>query len=510
MLTRRDFIRGGAATGAALAFPSIIPARVLGAAAPSKKITVGVIGCGRIARGFNIPGCLSDGGRDLCDFIAVCDVDPDRRNHYRRLLATEKYQGRDLVGASRCYADYRQMLANPAIDGIMITVPDHWHAQMAIEACRARKDVFFQKPMAMTIGEGRAIVDAVKKYGVILRTGTQERATEQFIHAVECVRDGRLGKVVRVEVGVPEDPNEPADLPLEEPVPQGFDWNMWQGCVPEAPYAQLRTHRRGKDGRVDYSLRGWMMIQDYDLGMVANWGAHHIDTALRGISEERGGPLSVVGTCDYPKRRLWNTHGECDVTWTYPSGTVMKLGSTRKYPCGIRWIGENGDWIFCGFGSGDQQVRDDPKNASPGELEGRKIATNRKTLIEGPVAKPLPRLKEHNRQWIEEMRTRGPLAMPLEEAQRTSTACILGYLAMKLGRKLNWDAKAERFVGDDEANRMLFREERAGFGVKQYLKDLEATGARTGKRLAQERGSALPSACQRNGCVRLISNRRKT
>lgn len=471
MFSRRDFIRGGAATGAALAFPSIIPSSVLGAAAPSKKITVGVVGCGRIAQSFNIPGCLSDGGRDLCDFIAVCDVDPDRRNHYKRMLAGRKYQGRDLVDASRCYADYRQMLADPAIDGVMITVPDHWHAQMAIEACRAKKDVFLQKPMAMSIGEGRAIADAVRKYGVILRTGTQQRATEQFIRAVECVRDGRLGKVVRVEIGVPDDPEEPTDLPLEEPIPQGFDWNMWLGLTPEAPYAQLRSHRRGKNGKVDFSRPCWMTIQNYDMGMIANWGAHHIDTAQRGLGEELGGPVSVVGTCEYPKRRLWNVHGECDITWTYASGAVMKLGSTRKYPCGIRWIGENGDWIFCGFGF-SKQTQDDPKSIVHKAIGGKKIVASRDELIQGAVAKPLPRLKEHNREWIEEMRTRGPLAMPLEEAQRTSTTCILGYTAMKLGRKLNWDAKAERFVNDDEANKTLFRDERKGFGVKRYLSEL--------------------------------------
>jgi len=470
--TRRDFCRGGlAGVLAAGVAPVFVPASVLGATAPSKKITIGVIGCGRIAQAFNIPGCLSDGGRDLCDFIGLCDVDPDRRNHYRTLLATKKFQGRDLVDPKRCVGDYHKLLDDPAIDGIMITTPDHWHAQLAIEACRAKKDVFLQKPMAMSIGEGRAIADAVKKYGVILRTGTQQRATENFVRAVECVRDGRLGKVVRVEVGIPDDPKE-YQLPLEEPVPQGFDWNMWLGSTPEAPYAQLRSHQRGANGKVNFARGGWMTIQSYDMGMIANWGAHHIDTAQRGLGEERGGPVAVEGTCEYPKgRRLWNVHGECDITWTYPSGAIMKIGSTRKYPCGIRWIGENGDYIFCSFGGG-KTTKDDPKSVGISALEGRAIYANKPELIQGAVAKPLPRLKEHNRQWIEEMRTRGPLAMPLEEAQRTSTTCILGYMAMKLGRKLRWDVKNERFIDDSEANKMIFREEREGFGIKQYLKEL--------------------------------------
>ena len=223
---------------------------------------------------------------------------------------------------------------------------------------------------------------------------------------------------------------------------------------------------------MNFARGGWMTIQAYDMGMIANWGAHHLDSAQRGLCEELGGPVSVEGTCEYPKgRKLWDVHGECDITWTYASGAVVKLGSTRKYPCGVRFIGESGDWIFCGFSR--KRTKSDPVGVSTSKLAGMPIAANRKGLIEDPVSKPLLRPLEHNREWIEEMRTRGPLAMPLEEAQRTSTTCVLGYMAMKLGRKLTWDAKAERFVDDAQANAMLFREERTGFGVKQYLKELK-------------------------------------
>ena len=478
-MTRRGFCRRSAAGLAGIvaagAAPVFVPARVLGAGAPSKKLALGVIGCGRIANAYNVPSCLKNGGSAFCEFIALSDVDLVRLQHLKRQLAGEKMQGRDLVADARCYQDYRRLLADPAVDGVLIAVPDHWHAQMAIEACRAGKDVFLQKPMAMTIGEGRAIVDAAKKYGRILRTGTQERTEENFIHAVECVREGRLGKVVRVEVGLPDDPKE-YDLPAEEPVPSDFDWNMWQGCAPEAPYSRLRSHQRGvgRDaGKVIFARGGWMTIQAYDMGMIANWGAHHLDSAQRGLCEELGGPVSVEGTCEYPKgRKLWDVHGECDITWTYASGAVVKLGSTRKYPCGVRFIGEGGDWIFCGFSR--KRTKSDPVGVSTSKLAGLPIAASRRGLIEDPVSKPLLRPLEHNREWVEEMRTRGPLAMPLEEAQRTSTTCVLGYMAMKLGRKLTWDAKAERFVDDAQANAMLFREERAGFGVKQYLDELKA------------------------------------
>jgi predicted dehydrogenase len=473
-ISRRDFCRrtaaGIASILAAGVGPAIIPATVLGKDAPSKKLALGVIGCGRIAHIYNVPSCLAKGGKKLCNFIALSDVDIVRMNSMKRMLAGRKMQGRDLVDKSYCYQDYRALLANSAIDGVLIATPDFWHAQMAVEACRAGKDVFLQKPMALTIGEGRAIVDAAKKYNRILRTGTQQRTEENFIHAVECVREGRIGKVVRVEVGVPDDPRE-YNLPLEEKVPDGFDWNMWQGPVAEAPYSRLRSHNRGvgrNAGKVNFSRPGWMTIQSYSLGMVANWGAHHMDTAIRGLGEELGGPISVEASCVYPKgRRLWDVHGECDITWTYSSGAVVKMGSTRKYPCGVRFIGENGDWVFCGFAG--KQTKSDPVGVSSDKVAGMPIAASRKGIIESPVSKPLLRPLEHNRQWIEEMCTRGPLAMPLEEAQRTSTACVLGYMAMKLGRKLNWDAKSEKFINDAEANSMMFRPERDGFGVKQYI-----------------------------------------
>ena len=442
---RRGFIRGLTA-GGALAFPSIIPASVLGASAPSKKLALGVIGCGRIAHIYNVPSCLAHGGKAYCDFIALSDVDPDRLQSLRKKLAGKKMQGRDLVADSRCYADYRKLLADPAIDGVLIATPDYWHAQMAVEACRAGKDVFLQKPMALTIGEGRAIVDAAKKYNRILRTGTQQRTEENFIHAVECAREGRIGKVVRVEVGVPDDPKE-YNLPLEEPVPAGFDWNMWLGSTPDVPYSQLRSHQRGKNGKVNFARPSWMTIQTYTMGMVANWGARHVDTAM--------------------KRRLWDVHGDCDITWRYASGAEIKMASTRKYPCGVRFVGENGDWIFCGFAG--KQTKSDPVGVSADKVAGMPIAASRKGIIEAPASKPLLRPMEHNREWVEEMRTRGPLAMPLEEAQRTSVACVLGYMAMKLGRKLKWDARNERFIDDAEANGMMFRPARAGFGVRQYV-----------------------------------------
>ena len=466
-MKRREFIGLGAS---ALAFPTIIPASVLGDEAPSKKIALGVIGCGRIAHAFNVPATLKDDGKKYCSVIALADVDLWRMRHMRRLLATEKFQGRELVSDARCTQDFHRLLDDPAVDAVLICTPDHWHAAMAVEACMKGKDLFVQKPMALSVGEGRLIADAVRKYGRIFRGGTQQRTEEQFLRAVECVRDGRIGKVVRVEIGLPEDPPE-YDLPLEEPVPADLDWNLWLGSAPVAPYAQLRSHKRGTMENPDIKSRpGWMTIQQYCMGMISNWGAHHIDIGQYGLGYELGGPVKVVGSTEYPAgRRLWNVHGNCDITYTYPNGVVMKVGKTRDYPCGVRFIGENGDWIFCGRGGGAKATSSDPDSRSRHELGRQKLAASRPELLEGTVKNPIPRPLSHHHEWIKTMRTRKVTSLGVEEVQRSTTTCILGYTAMTLGRPLAWDVKTERFIGDEAANKTLFRDERDGFGVKRFI-----------------------------------------
>ena len=465
-MTRRMFL----GSSAAMAFPTIIPASVLGDEAPSKKIALGVIGCGRIAHAYNVPETLGGEGKKVCSVIAVADVDLWRARHMRRFLAGEKLQGRDLVADGRCVQDYRLVLDDPAIDGVLICTPDHWHGTMAVEACMKGKDLFVQKPMAMSIGEGRLIAKAVAKYGRIFRGGTQQRTEENFLHAVECVREGRLGKVVRVEIGLPEDPAE-YRLPVEEPVPPEFDWNLWLGAAPVAPYAQLRSHKRGTAERPDVVSRpAWMTIQQYCMGMISNWGAHHIDIGQYGLGYELGGPVRIEGTTEYPTgRKLWDVHGNCDITYTYPNGAVMKVGKTRDYPCGVKFIGEKGEWIFCGRGGAAKTTASDPEVRSRTELGNKKIAASRPELLEGPLAHPIPRPLNHHQEWVRAMRTRKVTSLGVEEVQRSTTTCILGYTAMKLGRPLTWDVKTETFTDDAAANKTLFRDEREGFGVKRLI-----------------------------------------
>ena len=470
-VSRRAFLQGGLLAGTAFAIPTIVPASVLGATAPSNKINIGVIGCGRIAHAYNVPACLEKGGNKLCSFIATCDVDLVRARHMRRFLMDKRRQGRDLVGDARCVQDYHQVLANKDIDAVLIATPDHWHAPLAIEAMIAGKDVFLQKPMAMSIGEGRAIIRAARKFKRVIRTGTQQRTEENFLHAVECVFDGRIGKVLRAEIGLPEDPQE-YNLPVEEPLPKEFDWNMWLGSTPEAPYSRLRSHKRGvgaRAERVDFDRPGWLTIQQYCMGMITGWGAHHLDIGQWGLAGYGAAPTTIVGTAEYPKgRKLWDVHGDCDITFTYPNGGVMKVGKTRDYPCGIRFIGASGDWIFCSRGNARTTASDPGGKGKPMKL----IEASKPELIAGAVKNPLPRTKSHHHEWLHAMRSRKEMGYPVEEVQCSSNVCILGYTAMKLGRKLTWDGKAERFVNDEAANRTLFREERDGFGVKRLLKDL--------------------------------------
>ncbi len=467
-VSRRNFLLGSAA---AVAFPAIVPSSVFGAAAPSNKINIGVIGCGRIAHAYNVPACLEKGGKSLCAFIAACDVDLARARNMRRMLAAKKFQGRDLIAEKRLTQDYRTVLADPDVDAVLIATPDHWHAPMAIEAMIGGKDVFLQKPMAMSVGEGRAICKAVRKFKRVFRSGTQQRTEENYLRALECVFDGRIGKVVRAEIGLPEDPQE-YNLPTEEPVPPEFDWNMWLGASPVVPYSRLRSHKRGVGkhlGKIDFDRPGWLTIQQYCMGMITGWGAHHLDIGQWGLEGLGASPVKIVGTAEYPKgRRLWDVHGNCDITFTYADGKVMKVGKTRDYPCGIRFIGENGDWIFCSRGNGRTTASDPAGKGKPMKL----IESSRPELIQGAVKKPLARTKSHHHEWIYAMRSRKDTGYPVEEVQCSSNACILGYTAMTLGRELRWDGAAERFLNDEEANRTLFRDERDGFGVKRLLPQL--------------------------------------
>ena len=467
-VSRRRFLKAGALAGV-FVFPSIIPARVLGQQAPSKKIQVGVIGCGRIAGGMDIPGIWHN--QDLATLVALADCDTQR-------MRTTKNKTRELFAGDlpdlTLYQDYRELLADKAVDAVMICTPDFWHAQQCVEAAFAGKDVYVQKPLAMSIFESRCIVDVIKKTGRIFHIGTQQRSEgkstfgSQFRKAAEYVLNGRLGQIRRIEVGLPQDPPEPADWPLNQSVPDNLNYDLWLGYAPAELYSELRTHPQGKGDEADFGRPGWMVMQQYSMGMIANWGAHHIDIAQWGLGMESSGPVKIRGRADFPKRRLWNAHGKMDVKMEYANGTVLHVADESLYPNGVRFVGEKG-WIFCGRGSVKTMSNDPGAGGKHGRW--RPLEASAKGLIEGEVDRKLARNPQnHHRVWLESIKTRQPTNVLPETAHRTTSACILAYTAMNLKRALTWDPVTERFVGDDAANATLSRPERGPYGVRNALK----------------------------------------
>jgi predicted dehydrogenase len=466
-LSRRGFLKTGAAAGAIGAFPTIIPARVLGQQAPSKKIQVGVIGCGRIAGGMDIPGIWQN--QDAATLVALSDCD------VKRMRATKQKTSALFAGDLpdlKLYQNYHELLADKAVDAVMICTPDFWHAQQCVDAAFAGKDVYVQKPLAMTVYESRAIVEVMKKTGRVFHLGTQQRSEgkgtfgPQFRKAAEFVANGRLGRIKTIEVGLPQDPPEPADLPLAQRVPDTLDYDLWLGYTPAELYSELRTFPQGKGEEADFGRPGWMVMQNYSMGMIANWGAHHIDIAQWALGMEASGPVKISGRADFPKRRLWNAHGKLDVKMEYANGAVLHAADVSVFPNGVRFVGEKG-WIFCGRGS-VKTMSNDPGGGKHGYW--RPLESSAPALIAGEVEKPLARNLSHHRVWLESIRTRQPTNVLPEAAHRTTSACILAYTAMNLKRPLTWDPAAERFVGDEAANATLSRPERAPYGVRNALK----------------------------------------
>ena len=466
-VSRRGFLKVGLAAGTA-GFPAIIPCRALSQQAPSNKIQVGLIGCGRIAGGMDIPGVWQN--QDLATLVALSDCDAKR-------MRTTARKTRELFGGDlpelKLHQDYRELLADKSVDAVMICTPDYWHAQLCVEAALAGKDVYVQKPLAMSVYESRRIVEVMRRTGRVFHLGTQQRSEgkstfgAQFRKAAEFVSNGRLGRIRTVEIGLPQDPPEPEGLPLEQPVPATFDFDRWLGYTPEAPFSELRTHPQGKGEEADFGRPGWMVIQAYSMGMIANWGAHHIDIAQWALGMENSGPVKIRGKAELPRRRLWDAHGRLDVKMEYANGTVLHVADESVYPNGVRFVGEKG-WIFCGRGSVKTMSNDPGAGGKHGRW--RPLEASSKELIEGEVERPLPRNSQtHHRVWFESIRTRQPTNITPEAAHRTTTACILAYTAMNLKRPLTWDPVAERFVKDDAANATLSRPERAPYGVRHAL-----------------------------------------
>ncbi len=447
-ITRREFARATLLAGGVLAAPSLVPSRLWGATAPSNRIRIGQIGCGRIALGHDMPSVLHAGPGD---YVAVCDVDSARAADGEAHIAKfHREKGTPMPKVAR-YGDYREMLARTDIDAIVISTPDHWHAEPALAAVLAGKDVYLQKPMTMTHAEGVLLRAACERTGRIFQLGSQQRCNyAQFRKACELVRSGRVGRVRRVEIGLPIDPTAP-DNPAE-PVPATLDYDRWLGPTALQPYTEQRVHPKS-----GYDRPGWLRNEAYCLGMITGWGAHHYDILHWALDVELGGPGRIEAQAEFPKNTIWNVHGAYRVELAYPGGVQAVVSD--KFPNGLKFIGDDG-WIFVSRGS--VAVKD------PAVPRGRLRpldASDDKLLDPKGLAVSLPRCDEHHLNWLESVQSRQAPLVPAPVAHRSNAACIASWIAMKLGRPLTWDPKAEQFAGDAEANALLARPERAPYGA---------------------------------------------
>jgi predicted dehydrogenase len=427
-------------------------------------IQVGQIGCGRIARDSEFQGILRNS--DMSRYVAVCDLDSVRLADAKQWLE-EAYAKRFAAGKYaklKNYGDYREMLQDKSIDAVCISTPDHWHAQPATEAALAGKDIYLQKPASLTIKEGRQMADTVKRTDRIFQQGSQQRSEPNFRYACELVRNGRIGKVQQVFIGLPVDPA--GDEEPEMPVPSNLHYDMWLGSTPTVYYTEKRVHPQTPDPQVRYGRPGWLRCEQFGAGMITGWGAHHIDIAHWAMGTEYTGPVEIAASAEFPKRGLWDVHGGFHARARYGNGAEMFISD--MYPTGVKFIGEDG-WIWVTRGA--QITLSDP--AVRGSGSPALDASDRKMLVAGiresEIHLHMSPSNDHHRDWLTSIKTRQPPAAPAEVGHRSCTACLLVHTAMKLNRQLNWDPQAERYVHDEEANTLLSRHQRAPYGTDYVL-----------------------------------------
>jgi predicted dehydrogenase len=425
-LSRRRFLRDatGAAAGA-VAFPYIINSSALGAngvPAASERITMGCIGVGWQG-GSNMGQFL---GQNDCRIVAICDVD---KNTLRGAVneVNDTYGNKDCAG----YDDYRELLARSDIDTVSLGLPDHWHAIPAIEAARSGKDIYGEKPLSHDLREGRAMCDAVKRYGRIWQTGSWQRSQAHFRFACELVRNGRIGKVHTVEVGLPSGHTDFAGTAGQEqivPPPEGLDFEAWLGPAPYTPY------------RPALLPKNWRWVLNYGGGQLMDWVGHHVDIAHWGLGFDKTGPYEIEGSGQYPKDGLYDSPTRYRLTAKYAGDITMTIaGGYRDIRSGTRWIGDKG-WIWVN--------RNDNLEAEPSELLNEKLGPNDVHLYESPG---------HWRNFLDCVKSRKETITPCETAHRSATPGHLGRIAMWLGRKIRFNPETEDIIGDPVASEMLGR-----------------------------------------------------
>ncbi len=413
-LPRRQFLKTAAA---GLALPAIVPASVFGADAPGNKITVGFIGVGDHGTTWNLDAYLKL--KQEARVVMVCDVDGWRMRKAKAMVDAD-YDSDDCAMSK----DFREVLARKDIDAVMISTPDHWHTLISVMAARAGKDVQCEKP-TLTIDEGKVLIDVIRKTGRVFQTSTEDRSLPMYHRMAELVRNGRIGKLKKIEVILPRQPTEPGN-PAPQPVPKDLDYELWLGPAPEAPYTKDRVH---------YNFR-W--IQDYSGGIITDWGAHLFDTAQWANNTERSGPVEIEGTGNFWTGGLYNTVKDYNVTFRYANGVEMTCVPGTP---SIKFIGSDG-WV------GNSGWRGKVEASSEAILKSE-IGANDLHLYTNPAG-------EHD-DFLKCVRSRKDPYFPVDIGHRVSTICHLANISIQVGRKIKWDPQAEKIVGDASAEALCSR-----------------------------------------------------
>jgi len=417
-VSRRGFLKSAVGVAAVAAVPTIVPARALGrgAAPPSEQLALGMIGVGN--QGTNHLNHFL--GRDDARILAICDVDAKKLDAACKKV-DEKYgvvKGKRQAGCTG-YNEFEKLLARDDIDAVVIAVPDHWHAIVAIAACRAGKDVYCEKPLSLTIREAEEMVRAARRHGTVFQTGSQQRSASNFRFACEMVRSGRIGKLERVIVNI-GDPSTEKCFPAE-PVREGLDWDRWLGPAPWAPYNAERCSG-------SYS-GGWRRVRDYSGGMTTDWGAHHYDIAQWGMGMDGNGPVEIVPPPEqYAK----------GIKFIYANGVVMERGECN----GVMFVGTKGK----------VEVNRGHLRTWPEELKDEPTRPDEVHLYRSPG---------HHTDWMRCVRSRRRPICDVAIGASSVTVCHLSNIAYWLNRPIKWDPAKREIIGDEEASRWLDRPKRA-------------------------------------------------
>ena len=438
--TRRRFLQAAAVAGSV---PMFVPGSALGKddkLAPSQRINVGMIGIGRQARAYNVRQFLTMPDVQL---LAVCDVDSWRLANAKQQVEEAYAKNSPSGGYRGCdtYRDFHEVLARKDIEAVMISAPDHWHVPMALAAMEAGKDVSLEKPITRSIGEGRKLADAVKRLNRIFRVDSELRSYAHIVRAAEIVRNGRIGKVHTVTVGVPGSDVGCGPQPTM-PVPAELDYERWQGPAPRAPYTEYRVTKPKA-----YERPGWMRHLYYCDGMITNWTTHWNDGAMWATGLERSGPVEIEGSGAYPPAEsFWNVLVQFEVKMRFAEGVQWTYRTEKPY---FKIEGSEG-WVYADY----QQLK-----AKIAGREGVLYSAGKSAhkLMPMPTLQPNELhfyVKTDKQDFIDGVKSRQETLEPAEVGHRVTSLGHLGQIAIQLGRKLQWDPLRERF-SDDEANAMI-------------------------------------------------------